>query len=76
MGSGVRQGLNYAEVKELRVVLPSQDEQNAIVRFLDNQCGQIDSIIEDAKSSLEEYKKWKASIILKQLQRELYQVLR
>ena len=24
MGSGVRQGLNYAEVKELRVVLPSQ----------------------------------------------------
>lgn len=26
MGSGVRQGLNYAEVKELRVVLPDQDE--------------------------------------------------
>ena len=25
MGSGVRQGLNYAEVKELRVVLPDQD---------------------------------------------------
>ncbi len=63
MGSGVRQGLNYAEVKELRVVLPGQDEQNAIVRFLDNQCGQIDSIIEEAKSSIEEYKKWKASII-------------
>ena len=63
MGSGVRQGLNYAEVKELRVVLPGQDEQNAIVRFLDNQCGQIDSIIEEAKSSIEEYKKWRASIV-------------
>ena len=63
MGSGVRQGLNYAEVKELRVVLPGLDEQNAIVRFLDNQCGQIDSIIEEAKSSIEEYKKWRASII-------------
>ena len=63
MGSGVRQGLNYAEVKELRVVLPGQDEQNAIVQFLDNQCGQIDSIIEEAKSSIEEYKKWRASII-------------
>ena len=63
MGSGVRQGLNYAEVKELRVVLPGQDEQNAIVRFLDNQCGQIDSILEEAKSSIEEYKKWRASII-------------
>ena len=63
MGSGVRQGLNYAEVKELRVVLPGQDEQNAIVRFLDNQCGQIDSIIEEAKSSIEEYKKLRSSII-------------
>ena len=63
MGSGVRQGLNYAEVKELRVVLPGQDEQNAIVRFLDNQCGQIDSIIEEAKSSIEEYKKWRSILI-------------
>ena len=63
MGSGVRQGLNYAEVKELRVVLPGQDEQNAIVRFLDNQCGQIDSILEDTKSSIDEYKRWKFSVI-------------
>ena len=62
MGSGVRQGLNYAEVKELRVVLPSQDEQNAIVRFLDNQCGQIDSIIEEAKSSVAEYKKLREAV--------------
>lgn len=63
MGSGVRQGLNYAEVKELRVVLPSQKEQNDIVHFLDNQCAQKDSIIEDTKSSIEEYKKWKISLI-------------
>lgn len=63
MGSGVRQGLNYAEVKELRVVLPSQDEQNAIVCFLDKQCGKIDSIIEESKSSITEYKKWRDSIV-------------
>ena len=44
-------------------MLPSQDEQNAIVRFLDNQCGQIDSIIEESKSSIAEYKKWKKSLI-------------
>ena len=71
MGSGVRQGLNYAEVKELRVVLPSQDEQNAIVCFLDNQCGQIDSIIEEAKSNIEEYKKWRASIIFEAVSKGL-----
>lgn len=63
MGSGVRQGLNYAEAKELRVVIPDQDEQDTIVRFLDEQCTQIDAIIEEAKYSVAEYKKWRASII-------------
>lgn len=63
MGSGVRQGLNYAEAKELRVVIPDQDEQDTIVRFLDEQCTQIDAIIEEAKSSVDEYKKWKMSLI-------------
>jgi len=63
MGSGVRQGLNYDEVKELRVVLPPQDEQTAIIAYLDNQCAQIDSIIAETKASIEEYKKWKASVI-------------
>lgn len=69
MGSGVRQGLNYAEVKELRVVLPSQDEQDAIASFLDNQCGQIDSIIEEAKSSIAEYKKLREAVIFEAVTR-------
>ena len=63
MGSGVRQGLNYAEVKELRLVLPDQNEQSTIVGFLDEQCEQINSIIEDAKASIDEYKDWKAAVI-------------
>lgn len=63
MGAGVRQGLNYAEVKELRVVLPDQDEQDSIIRFLDKQCTQIDNVIENAKSIISEYKKWKSSVI-------------
>ena len=63
MGSGVRQGLNYTEVKDLRVVLPNREEQNTIVRFLDEQCAQIDSIIDGAKSSVVEYKKWRSVLI-------------
>ena len=63
MGSGVRQGLNYAEVKELRMVLPSQDEQDAIASFLDKKCTLIDTIIDAAKVSINEYKKWKSSVI-------------
>ncbi|MBE6086174.1 MAG: restriction endonuclease subunit S [Selenomonas ruminantium] len=63
MGSGVRQGLNYDEVKELRIVIPSQEEQNAIVAYLDDQCTQIDSLVQEAKETVEEYKKWRAAII-------------
>lgn len=63
MGSGVRQGLNFDEVKELRVILPSESEQSAIVVYLDDQCAKIDALIEEAKASIEEYKQWKASLI-------------
>lgn len=63
MGSGVRQGLNYDEVKELRVILPSDEEQAAIVAYLDEQCAKIDSLILDAGNSIEEYKLWKSSLI-------------
>ena len=47
MGSGVRQGLNYDEVKELRVILPPQGEQNTISNFLDDQSSKIDAIVEE-----------------------------
>lgn len=63
MGSGVRQGLNYDEVKKLKLPIPSLDEQTAIAAFLDIEIERIDSIIAEAKTSIEEYKEWKASII-------------
>lgn len=64
MGSGVRQGLNYDKVKELRVIMPSSiAEQSAIASYLDDQCAKIDSLIAEAKASIEEYKQWKASLI-------------
>lgn len=63
MGSGVRQGLNYSEVKELRVVIPECDEQETITKFLDKECARIDAIIDEAKSSIDGYKRWKASVI-------------
>ena len=63
MGSGVRQGLNYDEVKELLVVLPSQEEQQAIITYLDNICPEIDGLIQEAALSIEKYKTWKDSLI-------------
>ena len=63
MGAGVRQGLNYGEVKRLKIPFPAEDEQVAIANFLDNEIMRVDSIISEAKASIEEYKCWKASII-------------
>ena len=63
MGSGVRQGLKYGEVKRLKIPFPAEDEQVAIANFLDNEIMRVDSIISEAKASIEEYKCWKASII-------------
>lgn len=63
MGSGVRQGLNFDEVKTIKVPFPSMEEQIEIVTFLDEKIEQIDTIIKEAKSSIVGYRKWKTSII-------------
>lgn len=44
-------------------LIPPLDEQSAIVSYLDEQCAKIDTLLFDAKSSIDEYKKWKASLI-------------
>ena len=44
----------------VQVPLP---EQTAIVAYLDEKCTAIDSIIAEAKATIEEYKAWKASVI-------------
>ena len=63
MGSGVRQGLNYDEVKTIKLPFPSQAEQQAIAAYLDDQISQIDSIIAEEQASIEEYKHWREAII-------------
>lgn len=41
-----REGLNFEEIRALFFPLPPLPEQNAIAAFLDQQCAQIDSLIE------------------------------
>lgn len=45
------------------VIIPPLPEQTAIVAYLDEKCAAIDSIIAEAKATIEEYKAWKASVI-------------
>lgn len=55
--------LRWNKLAVLPFVLPSEEEQESIVAYLDEKCKIADSIIEDQKIIIEEYKKWKASII-------------
>jgi type I restriction enzyme S subunit len=63
MGSGVRQGLNYDEVKRMVVAIPPLAEQKAIAEYLDEKCAAIDAAVAEAKKGIEEYKAWKKSLI-------------
>ena len=63
MGSGVRQGLNYDEVKMIKVPYPDLDTQLLIAEYLKFCCEQIDALIDETKTTIEEYKQWKAAII-------------
>ena len=63
MGAGVRQGLKFEEVRQIKLRVPSPDVQQDIVDYLNQKCALIESFIIDAKTSIEEYKAWKSSII-------------
>ena len=45
MGGGLRQSLNYSDVKRLPIIVPSLPEQKAIVAFLDHEITKIDNLI-------------------------------
>ena len=50
-------------MKKIIVPVPPYNIQEQISAYLDAQCAKIDEIIAEAKASIEDYKKWKASII-------------
>lgn len=63
VAGGVVQNLNIDKIGETILYLPLAKEQSAIADYLDEKCGAIDEIIEQAKATIEEYKAWKSSVI-------------
>lgn len=53
MGEGVRQSLSYDGIKRLTLVIPPEDEQTQIVRFLDFQTFQINELVKSNKKQIE-----------------------
>lgn len=63
MGNGVRQGLNFDELKKLLVLNPTISEQQAIANYLDDKCAKIDAVIADKQAQLEILAAYKKSLI-------------
>lgn len=62
---GIREGRNikYEDFSNSFIAIPPVREQEAIAVYLNDEISHIDSLIDEAKASIEEYKSWKASII-------------
>ena len=63
LSKNLRHSLTEEQLGQIKVPLPPISEQKAISEYLDKKITVIDTIIEEARSSIEDYKAWKASII-------------
>ena len=63
MGDGVRQGMNYSDLRKLFLISPSFSEQQKIAVFLDKKCGEVDEIIALQEQIIEELKAYRQSVI-------------
>lgn len=60
----LRRTINQDIFKEIESIVPSRKEQEAINFFLKEKSAHIDSIINDTKQSIEEFKKYKEAVII------------
>ena len=55
--------INAEIIRNIWIPIPSETEQKKLVNFLDNLCLHIDTIIDQTRASIEEYKKLKQAVI-------------
>lgn len=63
MGGGVRQGMNFADIKRMPFLVPSPEEQTTITSYLDEKCALIDRLIEGKKKQIEILEEQRSAII-------------
>ncbi len=63
MGKGVRLTLSFNELRTFAIPIPSKDEQEQIVAYLDEKCSKIDAIVEKIDTQVERLKELKRSLI-------------
>ncbi len=60
----LRYVVNAEDFGNIEIVVPPMSEQEKITRFLNEKIVEVDAIIDKTKGSVEEYKKYKQSVII------------
>lgn len=63
MGSGVRQNVNFDDIKKISIVMPNRIEQDTIVNFVVEKINHVDSIIQKKEQLILELTEYKKSLI-------------
>lgn len=63
LAKNLRSSLTESDFGVLPTIAPPFKEQKSIVSFLDTECSRIDSVVEQTRASIEEYKKLKQAVI-------------
>ncbi len=61
--TGLIPGVTLLEMAQIEIIVPPEHEQKSIADFLDKKTQEIDNIISKTKKAIEEYKKYKQSLI-------------
>ena len=59
----LRHSLTEEQLGMIKVPVPPTGEQIQIAEWLDEKCGEVDQLINEAKETIIKYKKWKVSVI-------------
>ena len=63
MGAGVRQSLNFNELRKLRLLLPPPEEQKAIAAFIDRETRRIDTLTTKIRESISKLSEYRTTLI-------------
>lgn len=63
MGNGLRQSLNWTELRKLKCVVPPLSEQQAIVAYIDKKLQKIDQYMSDLQREIDYLKEFKQRLI-------------
>ena len=63
MGTGIRLTLSYDELKKQSVVVPPEDEQRAIVSYIEAKSAKINSLISELEAEINYLKEYKQRLI-------------